>query len=358
MSSDEITEAESWASEDLTLLDAAIALLTADHVVTSWNPRAESMTGYSVEALNRLDLRQLLEPVEVMQRMLLRVHGGEIPVNERLKLRTADGRQLPVDVQCAPLRSLNGSDAQLVLVIRRPVAPVQEWQHRAARARVLGRLAGPLSHEMRNPLNAIFLHTDIVEEEVRQPTPADRTQVMRSLATIKAEGSRLQALLQDYLFLARLSDLHRTLEDLGALVEALVLEMQAQSTARGATLILSGADDLGEVFLHSGLFRRALFNIMQRLIEALPRDGTLTVHCRRTTSHVHLSIYDTEKAVPAETWAALQTSLQATNPEGEVDFGVYVAREIITAHGGELTVTEAPDTGMRCTVTLPLDITA
>lgn len=357
MSTDEITETESWASEDLSLLDAAIALLTADHVVTSWNPRAESMTGYSVEALNRLDLRQLLEPVEVMQQMLLKVHAGEFPVNARLKLRTADGRHLPVDVQCAPLRSLNGSDAQLVLVIR-PVAPVQEWQHRAARARVLGRLAGPLSHEMRNPLNAIFLHTDIVEEEVRQPTLADRTQVMRSLATIKAEGSRLQALLQDYLFLARLSDLHRTPEDLGALVEALVLEMQAQSAARGATLILSGSDDLGEVFLHNSLFRRALFNIMQRLIEALPRDGTLTVRGRRTTSHVHLGIHDIGKTVPADAWAALRTSLQATNPEGEVDFGVYVAREIIAAHGGEVTVNEAPDTGMRCTVTLPLGITA
>ena len=357
MSTDEITEFESWASEDLSLLDAAIALLTADHVVTSWNPRAESITGYGGEALNRLDLRQLLKPVEVMQQMLLKVHAGEVPGNARLKLRTADGRHLPVDVQCAPLRSLNCNDAQLVLVIR-PVAPVQAWQHRAARARVLGRLAGPLSHEMRNPLNAIFLHTDIVEEEVRQPTPADRTQVMRSLATIKAEGSRLQALLQDYLSLARLSDLHRSPEDLGALVEALVLEMQAQSTARGATLILSGSDDLGEVFLHNSLFRRALFNIMQRLIEALPRDGTLTVHGRRTASHVHLSIHDIGKAVPAETWAALQTSLQATNPEGEVDFGVYVAREIITAHGGEVTVTEAPDTGMRCTVTQPLGITA
>jgi PAS domain S-box-containing protein len=357
MSTDEITETASWASENFSLLDAAIALLTADHVVTSWNPRVESLTGYSVEALNRLDLRQLLEPVEVMQQMLLKVHGGEFPVNERLKLRTADGRHLRVEVQCAPLQSLKCGDAQLVLVIR-PVAPAQEWQHCAARARVLARLAGPLSHEIRNPLNAIFLHTDIVEEEVRQPTPPDRTQVMRSLATIKAEGSRLQALLQDYLFLARLSDLHRTREDLGALVEALVLEMQAQSAARGATLILSGSDDLGEVFLHDSLFRRALFNIMQRLIEALPRDETLTVRGRRTTSHVHLSIHDTGKAVPAETWAALQTSLRATNPEGEVDFGVFVAREIIAAHRGEVAVTEAPDTGMRCTVTLPLGITA
>jgi PAS domain S-box-containing protein len=357
MSTDEITTTESWASEDLTLLDAAIALLTADHVVTSWNPRAESMTGYSVEALNRLDLRQLLEPVEVMQQMLLRGHGSEVPVNEQLKLKTADGKHLPVDVQCAPLRSLDGSDVQLVLVIR-PVAPLQELQLRAARARVLGRLAGPLSHEMRNPLNAIFLHTDIVEEEVRQPTPVDRTQAMRSLAIIKEEGSRLQALLQDYLFLARVSDLHRTPEALGALVEALVLDLQTQSIVRGAILTLSGSDDLGEVFLHSSLFRRALVNIMQQLIEALPRDGTLSVHGRRTTSHVHLSIHDTEKAVPAETWAALQTSLQATNPEGEVDFGVYVAREIITAHGGEVTVTEAPDTGMRCIVTLPLGITA
>jgi PAS domain S-box-containing protein len=353
MSTDEVTETESSALADLPPLDAAIAILTADHVVISWNPRAESMTGYTLEGLNQLHLIQIFEPVEIIQQALLKVRAGEFAVNERLELRTADGRRLPVDVQCAPLRSLDCSEARSVLVVRQ-VAPLQEWQRHRARVHVLGRLAGSLSHEIRNPLNAIFLHTDIVEEEVRQPTPGDRTQVMRSLATIKVEGVRLQALMQDYLFLARLSHLQRAPEDLRALIEALMLEMQGHCAARGISLLQSGLDELEEVALHNSLFRRALFNIMLRLIEAMPQDGTLALHGWRTISHLHLSIRDIGKAVPADAWAALRTSLQAMNPEWGGDFGVYVAREIITAHGGEVTVTDEPGTGIMCTVTVPL----
>ena len=353
MSSGEVTATASSASADLQPLDAAIAILTANHLVMSWNPRAESMTGYTLEAVNQHELIQLFEPAEVMQQALLKAHAGQFPVDERLELSTADGRHLPVEVQCAPLQSLPGSEAQLVLVIRQ-VAPLQEWQRHKALVHVLGRLAGSLSHEIRNPLNAIFLHADIVEEEVRQPTPGDHTQVLRSLATIKAEGVRLQALMQDYLFLARLSDFHRAPEDLRALIEALILEMQVHCAARGVTLRLSGIDDLGEVAVHKSLLRRALFNIMQCLTDVIAENGTLTLHGRRASSHLHLSIHDSGKAIPADAWATFRTALQATNPEAGLDFGVYVAREIITAHGGEVAVTDAPGTGMVCTVTLPL----
>jgi|SoiMethySBSTD1v2_1073268.scaffolds.fasta_scaffold375703_1 two-component system, NtrC family, sensor histidine kinase AtoS len=354
MSTGDDTAPASSTAINLLPLDTAIAILTANYVVISWNSRAESMTGYTLERVNQRELIHLFEPAEVMQQVLLKGQAGEFPVDNRLELRTADGRCLPVDVQCVPLQSLKGSEAQLVIVVRQ-VAPLQDWQRQKAQRQILGRLAGSLSHEIRNPLNAIFLHTDIVEEEVRQPISGDRTQVLRSLSTIKAEGMRLQALIQDYLFLARLSDLHRVPEDLRALIEALILEMQVDHATRGVTLLLSAADDLGEVVVHKNLFRCALFNIMQRLIEAIPENGTLTLAGQRTTSHLHLGIHDTGKTIPTDAWAALRTALQTMNPEAGLDFGVYVAREIIAAHGGEVAVTDVPGTGMVCTVTLALD---
>jgi signal transduction histidine kinase len=197
---------------------------------------------------------------------------------------------------------------------------------------------------------------DILEEEVRQPTPGDSTQVMQSLATIKAEVTRLHALIQDYLFLARLSDLHPAPADLRALVEELVHELRAQYVARGVTLVLRGLDNLGEVALHQSLFRRALLNILQHLIEAMPQDATLTLSGRRMSAHVQLCIYDLEKVIPAERWAALQLSSQATTTEA-ADLGKYMAQEIVTAHGGQVTVCDKSGEGMMCIITLPLGIT-
>ena len=351
---DEVTEIGSLTSEALPPLDAAIAILAADHVVLSWNHRAETLTGYTPEALSGLNLLQSFEPTEMMHQMLLRMHAGELLVSDRLHLRTADGRRLPVDVHCAPLRSRDGNEARMVLMIRE-VARLQEWQDHQARGPLLGRLAGSLSHEIRNPMNAIYLHMDIVEEEVRQPTPGDNTQVMQSLATMKAEVTRLHALIQDYLFLARLSDLRPAPADLRALVEDLVHELQAQCGVRGVTLVLSGLDDLGEVALHQSLFRRALLNILQHLIEAMPQDATLTLSGRRTASDVQLCIRDLGKVIPAERWAALQLSSQATTMEA-ADLGKYMAQEILTAHGVKVAVCDKSPEGKMCMITLPLGI--
>jgi len=322
-------------------------------MVLSWNARAEMMTGYTLEAVNERHLIRLFEPAEVMQRVLLKGQAGELPAQDRLALCTADGRRFPVDVQCVPLQSLQSSEAQLLVVVRQ-VGALPAWQHHNVRMQILGRLAGSLSHEIRNPLNAIFLHTDIVEEEVHQPMPGNRTQVLRSLATIKAEGVRLQALIQDYLFLARLTDFHRAPEDLRTLIEALILDIQLDCAARGVRLLLRRVEDLGEVAVHKNLFRCALVNIIQRLIEATPDHGILTLDAHRTRSHLHLAIHDTGKTVPAGAWAALRPALQTTTPEVGSDFGIYVAREIVAAHGGEVTMTDAPGTGVICTVTLAL----
>jgi signal transduction histidine kinase len=214
-----------------------------------------------------------------------------------------------------------------------------------------------LSHEIRNPMNAIFLHTDIMEEEVRQPTPGDSTQVMQSLATIKAEVTRLHALIQDYLFLARLSDFQRVPVDLGALLEDLVYEMRPQCMSRGVTLVHSGLDDLGRVALHQSLFRRALLNILQLLIEAMPPGTTLTLGGIRTGCHVQLQICDRERLIPAEVWAELQMCSQAETLNA-ADLRKYVARAIITAHGGEMAISDTPQSGVQCSIILSLSPTA
>ena len=355
MSKAEVTEKASLPSAGGLSEDAAIAILSADHAVLSCNHGVETLTGYSLEAFSHLNLVEIFEPAETMRQVLLTVHAGESPASVRLQLVTADGRRVPVEVHCAPLQSLVCRKSRMILVIRE-VTPLQEWHHREARQPLLGRLAGALSHEIRNPMNAIFLHADIVEEEVRQPTPGDCTQVAQSFATIKAELTRLHGLMQDYLFLARLSDLERAPIDLRALVEDLLDEMQPQCVVRGVTMVLSELDELGEVALHQSSLRRALLNILQLLIEAMPRDATLTLSGGRTSCHVQLYIHDMETVIPPEVWAALQVSQRAKIPEA-ADLRKYVAQEIITAHGGEITVSDAATSGMLCTIVLPLGTT-
>jgi PAS domain S-box-containing protein len=229
MSTTERTEAERLASEVLSELPEGIATLAADQSVMSWSPRAELLTGYTLEQIHAVGLVQIFEPAGVIDHLLREAHEGISTFDERVHLRRNDGALVRMHVQCSPLRHLRGVEGQVVVVMRE-MASLEERLRRDARLTLLGRLAGVLSHEIRNP---ILLHADILDEELRQPTPDHRTQLAHSMHAIKTERARLQELVQDYLSLARLSEVRREPEDLGAMLQAVGQELQ---TAVKATL--------------------------------------------------------------------------------------------------------------------------
>ena len=72
---------------------------------------------------------------------------------------------------------------------------------RVAHFALLGRLAGGLSHELRNPLGVIVLHVDLLEEELRQPSPDSATAIALALTEIKTHLARVDDLVEDYLSL-------------------------------------------------------------------------------------------------------------------------------------------------------------
>ncbi|HET8644325.1 MAG TPA: PocR ligand-binding domain-containing protein, partial [Vicinamibacteria bacterium] len=74
------------------------------------------------------------------------------------------------------------------------IAERQRLEREAQRAEhftLLGRLAAGVSHEIRNPLGAIFLHVDLLTEELQQPTPGSPAVVTETLAEIKMQLGRL-----------------------------------------------------------------------------------------------------------------------------------------------------------------------
>jgi two-component system sensor histidine kinase AtoS len=341
--------------EILAQLSEGVAILTEDNVVVSWNPRAASLTGYRLTNINTIGFLQLFEPPESMIHLVQQAQGGTPTAEKRLVLRRADGCRLPVDVRCSPLRDLRGALGRIV-VIMRDVSELEALQDRllqSERLSILGRLAGAVWHEIRNPLTAIYLQADILEDALGQPHERDRPQVLRSLAVIKEEVARLHELVQQYLSLARLSDLRREPVDLGRYLEAFCAELRQCVLVRDITLLLEDCDELGQVALHPNSFRRVLLNLCNNALEAMPHGGTLTLRGQRTAEAIRLEICDTGCGIPAEEIPLLFSPLHTTKPAG-TGLGLYLAREIVTAHGGEMTVTSTPGIGTVFTIMLPL----
>ena len=224
---------------------------------------------------------------------------------------------------------------------------------RAAHFATLGRLAAGLSHEIRNPLGALFLHIDLLEEELREPTPESVTVMQQTFGEIRTALTRLEELVQDYLSLVRVGTIELGVHDVGAAVQAWVAEMQSRAAQQGVTIELEGHTTVGPLAFHPSTLRRAVLNVVQNAIEAMPAGGALRLACLRTATAVQLHIRDRGVGMAAEQIPRIFEPLYTTKPGG-TGLGLYIVREILIAHGGEVTVESVEGQGTTFVLTFPV----
>jgi signal transduction histidine kinase len=194
---------------------------------------------------------------------------------------------------------------------------------------------------------------DLLEEELQALLPEGPAPIAEPLAEIKTQLTRLDDLVQDYLSLARLASLQREPTDIGTFVDDFLQEVAPQVAERAVTLRREGPASLGLTALHANTFRRVLLNLVQNALDAMPQGGTLTLRGWQTASHARLDICDTGTGIPAEQLAQIFEPLYTTKPTG-TGLGLYMAREIVAAHDGELRVTSQVGSGTTFALALPL----
>jgi two-component system CheB/CheR fusion protein len=244
---------------------------------------------------------------------------------------------------------------QALAHLRREMTARETLEREAQRVQhfaLLGRLAAGVSHEIRNPLGAVVLHVDLLEEELRQPSTNSADEVAQALAEIKTNLARLEDLVQDYLSLVRVGNMERTPQDLGAALHAWASAWQGLAAARGMTLQVEGRAELGQVAFHANTLHRSLLNLVQNALDAMQPGGTVTLGGQPTATQVQLHVRDTGMGIPAERLATIFEPLYTTKPGG-TGLGLYIVQEIVAAHGGQVTVESVEGQGTTVTVTLP-----
>jgi PAS domain S-box-containing protein len=245
--------------------------------------------------------------------------------------------------------------AERTAALEAAMAERQRLEREAQRTRhfaMLGRLAAGISHEIRNPLGAIFLHFDLLQEVLRETSSESPGEIAETLAEIQTNLGRLDDLVQDYLSLVRVTQIECTPGEMGAAVQAWAREWQQHAAACAVTLRLEGLERLGTVAFHESMLRRALLNLVQNALDAMPGGGILTVAGRSLATHVQLQVRDTGSGIPAEQLTQIFEPLYTTKPGG-TGLGLYIVQQIVAAHGGQVTVESVEGQGTTFTLTLP-----
>ena len=245
---------------------------------------------------------------------------------------------------------------QALAHLTREIAARQALEREAQRVQhfaLLGRLAAGVSHEIRNPLGAIVLHVDLLEEELRQPSVNSAAAVAQALAEIKTQLARLEDLVQDYLSLVRVGHMERTPQDLQAALHTWAREWQTLAAARGMTFQVEGVAALGQVAFHAHTVHRALLNLVQNALDAMEPGGTVTLAGQHMGTYVQLQVRDTGVGIPAARHATIFEPLYTTKPGG-TGLGLYIVREIVAAHHGQITLESIEGQGTTFTLSLPI----
>jgi signal transduction histidine kinase len=103
---------------------------------------------------------------------------------------------------------------------------------------------------------------------------------------------------------------------------------------------------------HATTLRRALLNLVQNALDAMPHGGTLTLEGQGMATQVQLCVRDTGSGISAEHLPQIFEPLYTTKPGG-TGLGLYIVQEIVAAHGGHVRVESVVGHGTTFTLTLP-----
>jgi two-component system CheB/CheR fusion protein len=220
----------------------------------------------------------------------------------------------------------------------------------------LERLMAAAGHELKTPTAAIHNYLQLVERHLA----GDRVDKATTYADLAlAQTRRMATLIERLLDVSRIQtgqlELLLDIVDLGEVVRSVV--DVAQVVPKAPPIRVSGGLRPVPVRADPGRLEQVFLNLLANAMEHAPDAGPIEVTVRSSDGHAEVTVRDHGPGVAAED---LRTMFEAYTRLGNphrapgLGLGLYVAREIVTAHGGEIEATSELGKGTVMTVRLPL----
>jgi two-component system, sporulation sensor kinase E len=220
---------------------------------------------------------------------------------------------------------------------------VKELQH----------LAAAMAHEVRNPLNSMAIHVELMEGRLKKEGAA--AEVMKSLTVLSSEIERIDKILEQYLGYAGPSEAARAPVAPKVLLAGVVEQVKAAAQKRGVTVELKGdgAGGGAKWTVDAEALAEALAAVVANAVAATAKGGTVVVSARTDDDNDQAEVAITDAAEPiADAEVAKVFHIGSKRSRGEV--GLSVAKQIVKGHGGSITV-KGGEKGNTFTIRLPLE---
>jgi two-component system sporulation sensor kinase A len=256
-----------------------------------------------------------------------------------------DGSQVFVEVSLAPIvtdgKVVGAQGTIRDLTERRKI---EERLHQAERLAVVGETAAMVGHDLRNPLQGIAGALHLLRQESLATNERDEM-----LQLIQSSVEYADAIVRD---LSEYST-EIILELADTTPKSLTREAMQAMKVPSTVSVQDLSQNHPTLKVDTGRIKRALVNLIENAIDAMPQGGTLTISSRLWNDTVEIALSDTGSGMPEKVMENLWRPLQTTKAKG-LGLGLPICKRIVDAHGGTISVKSKAGEGTTVTIRLPI----
>ena len=332
-------------------LEDAIILFTRDRRILFFNKAAEVVVRRPLEHVVGWPWEDMLEPSHPLQPLLEQAFEQQVGFRNATIALPRDGghKEFLVSVFFVT-DAQQAMGAMVVIKDLESIKTLQSLISYSAKLTALGRLTSGVAHEVKNPLNAMMIHLEILKEKLDVPPE----QVQQSLEVIGSEIRRLDRVVQGFLKFIRPEELSLKLLDVNALLKDVVALLETEWQKDGIRFAFQFDPILPLMAADEELLRQAFLNILLNACQAMPTGGTVAISTEQEGDEiVRVSIADTGVGIPPEDIDKIFHLYYTTKPGGS-GIGLSLVYRVAQMHDGSIEVSSKVGRGTTMVVRLPV----
>ncbi|MDE1175280.1 MAG: ATP-binding protein [Edaphobacter sp.] len=310
------------------------AVMVSDAVAYFLNRPEQQMVG--------MQLEEIFERNTSLGAAVLRAFArGDQVTAEQVTLE--DGRQVQISLDRID-DGLGGGSMGTLLTLRDIESMMQLGQELeiARRLAAIGRLTAGVGHEVKNPINAMVVHLELLRSKLTAAGPGALGGAQRHVDILANEMQRLDRVVQTLADFSRPMELNLREHDLRKVIGAVVDLTSAEMQENGVRVITDAPVEPVMVRIDGELVRQAVLNLLLNAMQAMPDGGNIRVRMRREHPFGVVEVADEGVGIPADVLPRIFELYFTTKPRGS-GIGLALTYRILQIHGGALDVRSNPD---------------